>query len=163
MKQYKKHKNIAVFTNLIVGRAYLQMLATVLFYANLREGFTIYQIQETVADQIKLNLSVPETGGILGADIHDRFSVTEFYFDSTGRTGKNTYTPDVEALNKVIAEWAKNGIEFVGFVHSHSNRSSKLSQPDIEYANKIKSVCGMPEILMMIYLPETKNIYQYVL
>ena len=135
----------------------------ILFSANLREGFTIYQIQEAVACQIKFSLSVPETGGILGVDINDRHTVTAFHYDSTGRTEKNTYTPDIEALNKVVADWAENGIEFVGFVHSHSNGSYKLSPVDIEYANLIKRFCGMPEILMVIYLPCGEELHQYVL
>ena len=123
----------------------------------------MYQIQETVTNQIKRSLSVPETGGILGVSINDRQTVTSFYYDGTGKTEKNTYTPNIEDLNKVIADWAEHEIEFVGFVHSHPKGRYKLSTPDVEYANEIMRVCDMPEILMMIYLPDTQELYQYVL
>lgn len=126
-------------------------------------GLTIYQIQEIIASQIKLMLSIPETGGILGVNINDRHTVIAFHYDSTGKTEGNTYTPDVNTMNKVIAEWADEGIEFIGFVHSHPAKGRKLSSPDIEYANEIMRVCNMPEILMVIYLPDTQEIYQYVL
>ena len=126
-------------------------------------GSTIYQIQETVASQIELRLSLPETGGILGVNIDAPHIITAFHYDSTGKTQGNTYTPDVDTLNRVISEWAENGIEFAGFVHSHPRRNRKLSPPDIEYANKIKDVCDMPQIIMAIYLPDSGEIFTYVL
>ena len=106
---------------------------------------------------------IPETGGILGVSINDPHTVTAFHFDSTGRTERSTYTPDVGSLNRVIADWAENGIEFVGFVHSHPKEDCKLSKTDIEYADKIKKVCSMSLILMVIYLPDTEEIYPYVI
>ncbi len=122
----------------------------------------MYLIQNSIFYQIKQNLYLPEMGGILGININDRHTVTDFYFDSIGTTEKNCYTPDVETLNRVIAKWAENGIEFIGFVHSHPN-SIHLSRHDIEYANKIMRACNMPEIIMMIYIPETQELHQYVL
>lgn len=122
-----------------------------------------YQINRQIISAITENLYLPETGGILGVNINDRHTVTAFNYDSTGKTEGNTYTPDVNTLNKVIAEWAENGIEFIGFVHSHPAKGRKLSPPDVEYANEIMRVCNMPEILMVIYLPDTQEIYQYVL
>ena len=98
-----------------------------------------------------------------GVNIHDRRTVTAFHYDSTGKTQGNTYTPDVDTLNRVISEWAENGIEFAGFVHSHPRRNRKLSPPDIEYANKIKDVCDMPQIIMALYLPDSGEIFTYVL
>ena len=123
----------------------------------------MYQTQETVASKIKLTLSLPETGGILGVSINDPYTVTAFHFDSTGRTERNTCTPDVDSLNRVIAEWAEDGIEFIGFVHSHPKGGRKLSPPDVEYAREIMRACDMPEILMIIYLPDTQELHQYVL
>lgn len=122
-----------------------------------------YQISRQIISAITENLYLPETGGILGVNINDRKAVTAFHYDSTGKTEGNTYTPDIETLNKVIAEWAENGIEFIGFVHSHPKGGRKLSVPDIEYANEIKKVCNMPQILMVIYLPDSEEFYPYVL
>lgn len=123
----------------------------------------IYCLKEKVLVQIKKTLYLPETGGILGVNINDRRTVTAFHFDSTGKTEGNTYTPDVDTLNRVIAEWAEDGIEFIGFVHSHPKGGRKLSPPDVEYANEIMRACNMAEILMMIYLPDTQELYPYVL
>ncbi|MBQ6972632.1 MAG: Mov34/MPN/PAD-1 family protein [Synergistaceae bacterium] len=106
---------------------------------------------------------MPETGGILGVSLTAPHTVTAFHHDSTGITERSTYTPDVDSLNRVIAEWAEHGIEFIGFVHSHPKGGRKLSPPDVEYAREIMRACDMPEILMMIYLPDTQELCQYVL
>ena len=123
----------------------------------------IYQIPEEIITGIHRNLSVPETGGILGVNIHDRRTVTAFHYDSTGTTEKHSYTPDIKALNKIIAEWAEEDIEFIGFVHSHPQNSERLSPQDVHYAQNIMRTCDMPEILMMLYLPDTEELYQYIL
>lgn len=124
---------------------------------------SMYCLKEKVLVQIKKTLYLPETGGILGVSLNDPNTITAFHFDSSGRTEGNTYTPDVNTLNKVIAEWAEEGIEFSGFVHSHPKGGRKLSTPDVEYAREIMEACDMPEILMMIYLPDTQELYSYVL
>ena len=122
-----------------------------------------YELSEGISRKIKQCLTLPEMGGILGADINDKYNVTVFYFDSTGQTKRNCYTPDVDALNKIIQDWAKLDIEFIGFVHSHPKGIKNLSPQDIKYANEIKNTCEMSEILMIIYIPETEEFYQYVL
>lgn len=100
-------------------------------------------------------------GGILGAD--ERGIVTEFYWDNTGITTEKRYTPDVAVLNEVISEWAKASVGFVGFVHSHPSSTFWLSATDTVYAKKIKSVCGMSEVLMLIYIPADGEFFQYVI
>lgn len=123
----------------------------------------MYQILKEVYTHIQESLHVPETGGILGVNIDDENTVTEFYYDKTGKTEKNAYIPDIKVLNNIISEWAERKTEFVGFVHSHPKNHYRLSIPDIEYANKIKKSCGIKQILMMIYLPENQELYQYVI
>ena len=66
-----------------------------------------YELSEGILRRIEQCLNLPEMGGILGADINDKCNVTTFHFDSTGQTEKNCYTPDVDALNKIIQDWAK--------------------------------------------------------
>ena len=114
-----------------------------------------------VYERIKDALRRPETGGILGADATG--TVTEFYFDATGTTTENQYAPDVTTLNHVIAEWFRNGIEFVGFVHSHVKDAPKLSWADTDYAQTVKKACQMESVLMLLYLPETETFYEYVI
>ena len=122
----------------------------------------IYKVIEEVYTHIKQSLCISETGGILGVNVHDEYTVTEFYYDSTGKTETNVYVPDIEVLNSIISGWAERNIKFIGFVHSHPKNHYKLSGPDIEYANRIKKSCEIDQILMMIYLPDSQELYQYV-
>lgn len=120
-----------------------------------------YKFEANVLCKIKDSLIFPEMGGILG--INEQRIVTKFHYDSTGITTKIRYTPDVNALNKVIREWADAQIEFIGFVHSHPQSESRLSPGDITYAMRIKESCMIPEILMVIYIPSEEAFHQYVL
>lgn len=118
-------------------------------------------LADSVIKQIQAALTIPETGGILG--VRAGRMVTEFHHDSTGKTIARNYTPDIDSLNAVLRDWKRCGIEFVGFVHSHPPNKVNLSKVDIKYAKKIKTHCGLNEILMLIYLPDTQMVYQYVL
>ena len=120
-----------------------------------------YQIAESILENIRRVLNVPEKGGILG--VAENRVVTEFHHDSTGFTTARFYTPDIENLNRVILEWSHRGIAFIGFVHSHSPNRVTLSSTDVRYAEKIKRCCGMSEILMVLYLPSDSSFYHYVL
>ena len=110
---------------------------------------------------IKSALKRPETGGILGADSSG--TVVAFHFDATGTTAENQYTPDTVTLNRVIEEWFQDGITFAGFVHAHVRDATKLSWADMDYARKIKAVCQMKSVLMLLYIPETETFYEYVI
>lgn len=120
-----------------------------------------YKITDYVIQQIQSILVAPEMGGILGIDETD--TVVKFHFDRTGRSTAHRYIPDVKTLNRVIGEWYNSGIFFIGFVHSHAQGRDQLSPCDIRYAEKIKTACGMTEILMLIYLPDKKSFHQYIL
>lgn len=120
-----------------------------------------YVITDSVVQQIQSVLTTPEMGGILGID--ETNTVVKFQFDSTGRSTAHLYIPDVKTLNRVIGEWHNSGIFFIGFVHSHAQGREQLSTCDIRYAEKIKTACGMTEILMLIYLPNKKAFHQYIL
>lgn len=124
-------------------------------------GNESYVIAANVLEDIKASLRAPETGGILG--VRAGRLVTEFHHDSTGTTTERNYTPDTDSLNIVLRDWKRRGIEFAGFVHSHASNKANLSKVDIKYANRIKTHCGLSEILMLIYLPEDRTIHQYVL
>lgn len=120
-----------------------------------------YRISESILENIRQVLIMPEMGGILGID--ETNTVVKFQFDNTGRSIAHRYIPDVKTLNRVIGEWYNSGIFFIGFVHSHAQGREQLSPCDIRYAEKIKTACGMTEILMLIYLPDKKSFHQYIL
>lgn len=99
-----------------------------------------------------------ECGGILGKKEN---CITEFKYDKTGSNRScNMYFPDVETLNVILKAWEKENIFFCGFVHSHPNGSSELSNGDINFALKImNNFDNMDSLLMGIYVvsPDCKN------
>ena len=123
----------------------------IMFAVTLNQNSIIYQIEEKVLNEIRQVLIKPEMGGILGIDKNN--FVVKFHHDLTGISTKYDYIPDVKKLNEVIVEWAKLGIKFIGFVHSHRSGRTQLSSVDKKYAQKIKECCNMSEILMMLYIP----------
>lgn len=126
----------------------------------------MYLIDGAVLDEIKRNLTRPETGGILG--VNSGRVVTSFYYDRSGQTTATHYIPDVKKLNEIIRSWAREGIEFVGFVHAHPSCDRQLSTCDLNYARKIKAHCSLTELLMLLYVLDEKEqseekFIQYVL
>ena len=119
-----------------------------------------YEINNCVLKTISYYLIRPEMGGILGVD--ETNTVVAFCFDKNGTTEENTYFPNVEYLNQVIQNWHENGIYFVGLVHSHPETAINLSEPDLYYASRIKKLCGIKEVLMLLYIPQTHRFFQYV-
>ena len=98
-----------------------------------------WKISSDVMQQISSTVGClePETGGMLGGNREQRL-VTDFYFDGTARRTHGTYSPDVEACNRVLSErWNPRGIEMVGFVHSHPVRFATPSTGDLVYAASI--------------------------
>ena len=89
---------------------------------------------------------LPETGGLIGGrnDI-----VTTFMLDRPGAHGR--YAPDVNRLNKTIAEWQERGISFYGLWHSHCTGGEELSTPDVIYIKKIMQ--AMPGSITQLYFP----------
>lgn len=86
----------------------------------------------------------PETGGIIGTQ---NDVVCAYYFDRTGSCDSNTYKPDTDNVNRVISEWEKQDIQFVGVVHSHEEKQPALSYADIVYAQAIMKANDMERIL----------------
>lgn len=93
----------------------------------------------------------PETGGILGSK--DNTRITDIIFDKPIRSYESCcrYEPNVEFLNKCIAEWADAGIYFKGIFHSHFANVRSLSDSDINYIKKIMN--AMPEQINNLYFP----------
>ena len=120
-----------------------------------------YIIANSVLDEIKSTLRLPEMGGILGSSTNK--IITDYYHDITGHTTARNYTPDTNTLNSVIRQWHIRGIYFVGFVHSHSAYKKNLSLIDIRYAEKIKHYCGLTELLMLLFIPNDQSFYQYII
>lgn len=81
-------------------------------------------------------------GGVVCRYCHDR------------HTAQDCYVPDAEKLNRVIEQWAKEGVEFAGIAHSHPNGCYFLSPADFSYSQKIKN--SAPELTTLIFSVLTK-------
>ena len=94
-------------------------------------------IHQNVYDEIRAALGTrkPECGGVLGACADGRIS--KFYFDASGRSAENAYTPDYEKINEILEEWAEDGIRMVGMIHSHENEGNFPSCGDLFYCEQI--------------------------
>lgn len=117
--------------------------------------------KESTYEKIQKELSKNpkfECGGILGKS---KNCITAFEYDKTGSNkSSNMYFPDVETLNAILETWEKENISFCGFVHSHPNGSSELSNGDINFALKIiNNFDNMDSLLMGIHVvsPDCKN------
>ncbi len=90
----------------------------------------------------KVGVLPPETGGILLGSPEDSI-VQKFVFDPSGKTSSAAYDPDVDFLNGELDKARKEGLELLGFVHSHPRGVSKLSSDmgngigDLGYIKKI--------------------------
>ena len=100
-------------------------------------------IQKAVYDAIRTALSEkePECGGVLGAVPGE--AISKFYFDVSGKSTQNAYTPDYETINAVLEEWAAEGVQMVGMIHSHADGSFP-SCGDLFYCHQI--LLGNPAI-----------------
>lgn len=96
-----------------------------------------------------------EEGGALGGSRKDgvaRF----FHFDCSARTTGATYSPDHESLNRLFArDWNPQGINLLGFVHSHPPGCRGPSSGDLAYARRILD--AIPE-LERLFLPIVQSV-----
>lgn len=78
----------------------------------------------------------PECGGVLGTKGDG--VVTEFYYDTTGKSTPTGYAPDVATINNMlINDWMPRGVLMVGIVHSHAKENRVPSCGDVGYGIRI--------------------------
>jgi len=89
-------------------------------------------------DQIKdtIGQRPAETGAMLGGS--RRYGViTRVHLDHSATVSRATYSPDISVANKVIRQWEDEGIDFMGFAHSHPGGYGRPSMGDKVYAERI--------------------------
>lgn len=97
-----------------------------------------------------------ERGGLLGSDTLGL--ITHFVPDTTARCSRGAYDPDIAAMNRQIKEWKSDGIDFVGFVHSHPPGVRRLSSYDIWYAGEIAHAFKKLDVIrlpLVMTVPDT--------
>lgn len=115
-----------------------------------KKGPKTYIVTEKVFSRIRetIGSQIPETGGILGSS--DGKHIDYFYFDETANVSGATYEPDCDKLNLIIQKWYEEGIEFVGFIHSHPRGVITPSNPDNLYTKKIMEALDMEYFISLI-------------
>lgn len=109
-------------------------------------------IDKSVYDEIMnlLGTKKPELGGMLGWK-DDQDYIDYFVFDKDAVVGNSAYSPNTEYLSSIInGEWREKRIYIAGFVHSHPRDAIRLSEPDIEYAQRIMRAFGLNYLFMPI-------------
>src|SRR5690349_11742898 len=104
-----------------------------------RETRPILQISQSVIEEIRKTVGrLPaEQGGVLGGSREDGI-VRHFYFDHSAKRTGITYTPDHTRLNQLFKNhWNPEGINLLGFVHSHPPGARHPSPGDLVYARAI--------------------------
>jgi hypothetical protein len=96
----------------------------------------------------------PETGGLLLGSRRDHV-VQKFIFDESGSRSYSSYDPDVAVLNKIVKrEWEENGLQLIGWAHSHPRGVERLSgdygsgNGDLAYLTRI--FAAMPALAKFI-------------
>jgi ThiF family len=96
------------------------------------------QITRAVIDEIESSVGSrrAESGGMLGGS-RLKGVVDQFVFDKSAGTTGATYSPNADALNRLLREkWNPAGINMLGFVHSHPVGFTRPSAPDVYYAQQ---------------------------
>lgn len=99
-----------------------------------------------------------ESGGIIGS----KNGVITSCLHDVGLEEKGSmghYVPDTEALERQIALWQKEDIEFCGMYHSHFVSHPWLSSGDVQYIKEImNSLDGAEKLLFPLVLVKEKQI-----
>jgi proteasome lid subunit RPN8/RPN11 len=102
----------------------------------------------------------PECGGVLGARPNE--PISKFYFDVSGVSAEDFYTPNYEKINEVLEEWAKEGVQMVGMIHSHGNSGTFPSCGDLYYCEQIiRSNPSIEEFLLPIVTVKPFAVFMY--
>ncbi|MBQ8496655.1 MAG: Mov34/MPN/PAD-1 family protein [Clostridia bacterium] len=120
------------------------------------------EIQKAVYDDICQTLGEKEAecGGILGARMGE--PISKFYFDHSGISTPDAYTPDYETINEILEEWAEDGMQMVGIIHSHGNEGNFPSCCDLYYCEQIlRNNPSLKEFLLPIVTLAPFSIHVY--
>lgn len=120
---------------------------------------TLFLADDVVTDIYATVGSKPaEQGGMLGGR-RKAGTVTSYRFDDSARRTTATYSPDAGGLNELLRdEWNPNGVDLLGFVHSHPSGVWRPSTGDAAYAERIlAAIPDMDRLLLPIVqtVPDT--------
>lgn len=106
-------------------------------------GTKKFKITQSAFDEIKATVGnkPAESGGLLFGSRKD-YTVTRFLFDKNSINTQSSYTFNTGYLNPIIKKWwEEEGLELIGFLHSHPFGIGRLSEPDKKYfASQFKNI-----------------------
>lgn len=78
----------------------------------------------------------PESGGMLCGN-RKTGAITYFHYDELAERSPATYVPDRNTLNKLLTRLNAEGLDMIGFVHSHPREFTMPTGGDMFYCSKI--------------------------
>jgi proteasome lid subunit RPN8/RPN11 len=117
-------------------------------------------IEASVLESIRAQIGgrPAEHGGVLGGSREDGV-IRHFYFDGTAQRSGGTYSPDHVTVNRLFDEtWNPEGINLLGFVHSHPAGCRQPSSGDLVYArNILHAIPSLDQLFLPIIMtvPDT--------
>lgn len=98
-------------------------------------------------EMIEKTGSVIESGGVF---CMKDGTITEFFYDTEGKSADHFYKPNSERVNEVVNRWVREGYSFGGYVHSHRSGLCNLSPMDIVFAKIAARTNSLDHIYMGI-------------
>lgn len=102
-----------------------------------------------------------ESGGLLFGSRKD-WVVTKFLFDKNAKTTSTTYSFNVVYLNPMIEKLGNEGLQLLGFFHSHPQGYKQLSEPDREYFFRQFNNIPVDKFLTPLMFPATDGSYDFI-
>lgn len=93
----------------------------------------------------------PETGAIIGAHNFDPLTISAVWYDQPAEKERNYYRPSALEIERVVKEWAKQGIRFCGVIHSHRACFPEFSSLDQKSAMAIMEANALNSLVMGLY------------
>lgn len=102
-----------------------------------------------------------ESGGLLFGSRED-WVVTKFLFDRDAETSKTTYSFNVGYLNLMIEKLGEEGLQLLGFFHSHPSYCRELSMADREYFQSQFKNIPVDRFLTPLMFPAVDGVYDFI-
>ncbi len=121
------------------SRQFIQSSRTTWLTPGDLSGSMSFTITRDTYDKIASTIgrSKAETGAVLGGD-RAMGLITHIHADRSAAVSGVTYSPDIRVVNQLLREeWEPEGIDFMGFVHSHPGDYGHPSVGDQIYAERI--------------------------
>jgi len=102
-----------------------------------------------------------ESGGLLFGSRTD-WVVTKFLYDENAKTTSSSYSFDVGYLNPMMDKLAEEGLQLLGFFHSHPQGYKQLSAPDKTYFQRQFKNIPVDKFYVPLMFPAVEGSYDFI-